>query len=98
MLGHGIRDHLLNPRQSAVAFNQLADEEDRFTDEELDEIGRSSLPEALRGEVEAETFFGDGDPEPVFSRQSANVLLVYMDSDHEMVYEAAARFIASQLR
>ncbi|HEX6947768.1 MAG TPA: alpha/beta fold hydrolase [Acidimicrobiia bacterium] len=97
MIGHGIRDHLLNPRQSAIAFNQLADEEDRLTDEQLEQIGRSSLPEVLQGSIEAETFFGDGDPEPVFSRQSAGVLLVYMDSDHEMVYEAAVRWIASLL-
>lgn len=95
MLGHGIRDRLLNPRQSAVAFNQLADESDRFTEEQLEQIGRSSLPEELRGWVAAETFFGEGDPEPVFARQSAKVLLVFMDSDHEMVYEAAARWLAT---
>lgn len=94
-LGHGIDDHLLNPRQSAVAFNQLADEADRFSEDQLDAIGRSSLPEGFWGVIEAETHFGEGDPEPVFSRQSANVLLVYMDSDHEMVYEAAARWFVS---
>lgn len=94
-LGHGIDDHLLNPRQSAVAFNQLANETERFTEDQLEAIGRSSLPEGFWGVIEAETFFGEGDPEPVFSRQSGNVLLVYMDSDHEMVYEAAARWFAA---
>lgn len=97
MIGHGIDDHLLNPRQSAVAFNQLADEADRFSEEQLEQIGRSSLPDDLSGSVDAETFFGEGDPEPVFSRESGDVLLVYMNSDHEMVYEAAARWIASLL-
>lgn len=94
-LGHGIDDRLINPRQSAVAFNQLAVEVDRFAEAELEEIGRSSLPDDLWGAVEAETHFGEGDPEPVFSRQSGRVLLVFMKSDHEMVYEAAARWFAT---
>lgn len=75
----------------------LAAEDERFTDEQLDRIGRGSLPEGFSGVLETETFFGEGDPAPVFSRRSGDVLLVYMDSDHEMVYGAAARWIASLL-
>lgn len=97
MIGHGIRDHIIDPNQSARAFNQLAAEDERFTDEQLDRIGRGSLPEGFSGVLETETFFGEGDPAPVFSRRSGDVLLVYMDSDHEMVYGAAARWIASLL-
>lgn len=97
-IGQGIGDSLLSPSQGARAFNQLADPEDRFTDEELEQIGRRSVPEHLAGAIQTETFFGEGDPAPVLARQSASVWLVFFQANHEMVYQAAMRFFASDPR
>ena len=94
-LGHGLRDSLLSPRQSAYAFNQLADPEDRLTDEQIEVFGRWRVPEELAGPITMETFFGDGDPEVAYARQSASVWLVYFWSSHEMAYQATMRWFAT---
>jgi len=97
-IGQGIYDSFLSPAQGATAFNQLADPEDRLTTEEVDEIGRRRLPEHLSGSITTETFFAEGDPEPVFARQSGAVWLVFFRADHEMVYQATLRWFASDPR
>ena len=94
-IGQGIYDSFVSPSQAARAFNQLADPADRFTDEELEQIRRRRLPEHLLDSITTETYFGDGDPTPVFARQSAAVLLVLFRADHEMVYQATLRWFAS---
>ena len=94
-IGQGIHDSLVSPSQGARAFNQLAASEDQFTDEELEVIGGGGIPDHLSDPVDIETFFGDGDPAPVFARQSGSVLLVFFDADHEMVYQASARWFAT---
>lgn len=97
-IGQGIRDSLLSPRHGARAFNQLADPGDRFSDDEIDEIGRNSLPARLSGSTTTETYFDEGDPAPVFSRQSDDVRVVFFDAGHDMVYKATLRWFASDLR
>jgi len=97
-IGQGIYDSFVSPSQGATAFNQLADPEDRLSAEELDQIGRHRLPEHLLGSITTETFFREGDPEPVFARQSGAVWLVFFRADHEMVYQATLRWFASDPR
>ncbi|MCJ7724818.1 MAG: alpha/beta fold hydrolase [Acidimicrobiia bacterium] len=94
-LGHGLQDSFVSPRQSAYAFNQLADPEDRFTDEQIELFGRWRVPEEIAGPPTIETYFGEGDPKVLFARQSASVWLVYFQSSHEMVYQATMRWFAS---
>jgi pimeloyl-ACP methyl ester carboxylesterase len=94
-IGQGLYDSLLSPGQGASAFNQLADEADRLGEDVMEAIWQGGLPEDLTGSIEADTYFGEGDPEPLFARQSGSVWLVFFDADHEMVYEASARFFAS---
>ena len=94
-IGQGFYDSLLSPSQGARAFNQLADPADRLSEEEIEQIGRHRLPDDLAGSVTAETHFGEGDPQPLFARQSARVWLVFFEADHEMVYQATMRWFAS---
>lgn len=94
-IGQGIYDSFVSPTQGARAFNQLADPEDRITDDEMEFIERRRLPDHLLESIETETFFGEGDPDPAFARQSASVWLVYFRADHEMVYQATLRWFAS---
>jgi hypothetical protein len=44
---------------------------------------------------DVETYFGPGDPSPVYAQESGAVRLVYFDTGHEMIYNAAARWFAS---
>ena len=94
-LGHGLRDTIVDPRQSARAYNQLVAPADRFTVEQIDQFGRHTVHEELAGLPQVETHFGDGDPPVLFARQSGSVRLVYFQGNHEMVYLATMRWFAS---
>lgn len=94
-IAQGISDSLVSPSQGAKAFNQLADSEDRLSADEVDEIGRGTLPDHLAGSITTETYFGDGDPDPVFARQSGEAWLILFGAGHDMVYEATLRWFAS---
>lgn len=94
-IGQGVHDSILTIGHGAGAFNQLADDDGKFSEEQLEEIWSGSLPDDLSGAIDTETFFGDGDPDPVFARQSAGAWLVYFDADHDMVYKATARWLAT---
>jgi poly(3-hydroxybutyrate) depolymerase len=94
-LGHGLRDTIVDPRQSARAYNQLAAPEDRFTDEQIDQFGRHTVHEELAGLPPVETFFDTGDPAVRFARRSGSVRLVYFDGNHEMAYLATMRWFAT---
>jgi len=95
-IAQGIRDQFVPRSVGAEVFNQLADPDDRLSAEEVDLFGQGRVPDHLS--ITAETYFGDGDPAPVFARQSGRVLLVYFQSGHDMVYGASARWFASDPR
>jgi acetyl esterase/lipase len=96
-IGQGIADRLLPPSQPARAFNQLADPGHAFTDDEVSAIGGGGVPEHLAG-VDIETYFSDGEPQPVLARQSGQVWIVFFQAAHEMVYAPALRWFASDPR
>lgn len=97
-IGQGIRDVFVSPSVGATVFNELADPDDRLNDEQLDELARKRVPVEEADAITTETFFGDGDPTPVFARQSGAALLVYFSAGHDMVYQAAARWFATDPR
>jgi len=97
-IAQGIHDSILSPRHGAGAFNQLADPDDRLSDEQLEVIGDGGIPDDLSEPVSAETYFEEGDPAPVLARQSGAALLVLFDADHDMAYQPTLRWFASDPR
>ncbi len=97
-VAQGIRDPYVPPSVAAEVFNQLADPEDRLSAAEVDLFGRGTVPDELSDWTRTATYFGYGDPAPVFARQSGPALLVYFQSGHDMVYNATARWFASDPR
>ncbi len=95
LIAQGIRDPFVHPGAAADVFNPLAHPDDRLTAAEVESFGARSVPGHLNDSRATETFFGAGDPAPVFARQSDEVLLVYFDAGHDMVYNATARWFAS---
>ncbi len=95
-IAQGIRDRYVPPSVGAEVFNQLADPDDRLSAEEVGLFGQGRVPDHLS--ITTETYFGDGDPAPVFARQSGRALLVYFQLGHDMVYNASARWFASDPR
>ena len=97
-IAQGIADSFVSRSEGAQVFNQLADPEDRLSGEQVDAFGQGRIPGHPSDSITTETYFGDGDPAPVFARQSGAVLLVYFQSGHDMVYKASLRWFASDPR
>ena len=95
-IAQGIRDQFVPRSVAAEVFNLLADPDDRLSAEEVDLFGQGTVPNHLS--ITTETYFGPGDPAPVFARQSGRALLVYFNQAHDMVYNASARWFASDPR
>lgn len=98
MIAQGIRDPFVHSSGAAKVFNPLADPEDRLSTAEVDLFGQGVVPGHLSDWTATPTYFGAGDPAPVFARESGSVLLIYFSAGHDMVYNAAARWFASDPR
>ncbi len=85
-IGAGLDDDIVPPSDALRSFNQLADEDDRLPEQAIEAAAAATLPDDLMGQIEAETHFGEEDPEVFFSRSSGPVTLVVFDAGHEMVY------------
>jgi pimeloyl-ACP methyl ester carboxylesterase len=94
-IAQGIHDSLLSPFHGAGAFNQLAEPADQLGEDQLAAIAEGSIPDNLSGSISIETYFAEGDPAPVFARQSAAAWLVFFDADHDMVYGPTLRWFAT---
>ncbi|MEM9468069.1 MAG: alpha/beta fold hydrolase [Actinomycetota bacterium] len=94
-IAQGLQDPFVHPSTGADVFNPLADPKDRLTQAQIDSFGNRVVPPGLTDWGDTPTYFGAGDPAPVFARESASVLLVYFAAGHDMVYNATARWFAS---
>jgi len=95
-IAQGLQDPFVHSAGAAKVFNPLADPDDRFTAAEIDLFGRGIVPGHLPDWSDTTTYFGAGDPGPVFARESGSALLVYFAAGHDMVYNATARWFASE--
>ena len=100
-INHGIRDGRNNDdpvpiSQSLRAFNLLAAEQDRFTEEEIEHFTRQAeVPSHLRrGTPES----SDGGLRILFRRQSGNARITVFDGAHDKNTEAAFRWLNQQRR
>jgi acetyl esterase/lipase len=92
-IGQGMSDTIVPPDYAFRAFNDLADPADRVGDDVLQAARERRLVSRLRGEVEAETYFGGPDPQVFFSRSSGPVTLVAFEGGHDMVYHPGLEWI-----
>lgn len=95
-IAHGADDTLVPPDHALRAFNQLAAEDDAIGDRSLDRVADNVLPDYLRGAVDAESFFGERDPDVRFSRRSGATTVTLFDGEHNMVYNPGLRWITEQ--
>lgn len=96
LIAQGLQDPFVHSAGAAKVFNGLADPEDRLNAGQVDSFGRGIVPGDAPDWSSIETFFGPGDPAPVFAHQSGAALLVYFAAGHDMVYNATARWFASE--
>lgn len=95
LIAQGIRDPIVQTSAAAEIFNPLAAPSDRLSGDQIQRLGAGIVDVGLPPWAGTHTFFGPGDPAPVFARRSGPVLLVYFDATHDMVYGATARWFAS---
>lgn len=103
LLAHGINDNTVPPEQALRAFNDLAAEEDRIPQAQIDPLMEyREVPEALaeRSTHEEHTFrhFDEADAAVQLYLQSGPAELVLFDGGHDMLYRPGLEWLARQQR
>ena len=95
-IAQGINDPFVHASGAAKVFNPLADPADQLNPGQVALFGNGVVPGDVPDWGDVETYFGPGDPAPVYAQESDSVLLVYFQAGHDMVYNATARWFASE--
>lgn len=103
LLAHGINDNTVPPEQALHAFNDLAAEDDRVPQEQIDQLmEHREVPEALAErsshEVRNFRYFDEADASVQLYLQSGPAELVLFDGEHEMLYRPGLEWLARQQR
>ncbi|MDQ3292642.1 MAG: prolyl oligopeptidase family serine peptidase [Bacteroidota bacterium] len=95
-IAHGIKDILVPPDHSLRAYNLLADEKDRLTDEQINYIVKNkAVPPDLKS-TNTKSYFGTADPKVHLVKKSANVTLVLFEGVHDLVYNPTLLWLNEQ--
>ena len=94
LIAQGIQDPFVHSAGAAKVFNGLAAPEEQLNPGQVNLFGQGIVPADVPDWSGVDTFFGPGDPAPVYAQQSDSVLLVYFQAGHDMVYNATARWFA----
>jgi dienelactone hydrolase len=95
-LAVGIEDDIVPPGQALLAFNDLAEGEDRFTVKEILYINENHrLPDWLSGEISDKHYQDAGKP-LLFKRDSANVTLTFFAGGHDVLFNPALVWLHRQ--
>ena len=79
---------------SLMAFNLIASEKDRISEEDIKYfVEKAQVPPHLRKPLTDPTY---GEKIPLFRRTSGNARITIFDGGHEIVYEAALSWLAKQ--
>lgn len=82
----GMRDEVIPPSHTLEAFNALVAPEDRFSRDEIDFIVENrQIPAHLKSAVKQRAVFGDS--KILYERKAANVKLLIVDCEHEILSE-----------
>lgn len=103
LIAHGINDDVVPPEQGLHAFNDLAKEEDRISQEHIDHImSNREVPDALKARSQHES--GDF---PEFAEAGGDVLLhlssgpaefVLFKGEHDMLYRPGLNWLSRQTK
>jgi acetyl esterase/lipase len=94
----GINDPFVSPSHSIAAFNLLAHEDDRFSEEQLERIAHERLvPSQLDG-VSADPVYEAAGKPLLLRRASGPVTLQIFRGRHDVIYNAGLLWLAEQRR
>ncbi|GEM_PF-415042 len=95
----GAEDSFVPPAHSLRAFNDLADEKDRFPGDEIEYISKQhALPSALGHGRHSDRLFEDAGVPFLYERKSGGAVLKIYKGSHDVVYNAGLAWLAGQKR
>lgn len=103
LIAHGIGDDTVPPDHALRAFNDLANEGDRISDEHIAHVlDAREIPEALRARSEHERHdfphFAAADAEVLLHLRSGPAELVLFEGEHDMLYRPGLDWLSRQQR
>lgn len=94
----GVKDGFVPPSHSIQAFNDLANQTDRISPEDIRYIDKKrSLPAHLKGDF-FDSLFTDAGLRLIFERKSDKVILKIFDGKHDVIYNAGLYWLSTQKR
>jgi dienelactone hydrolase len=95
-LAVGIEDDIVPPGQALLAFNDLAEKEDRFSARDILFINRyHRLPDGWSGDFSDKHYEDAGKP-LLFKKTSANVSLTFFAGGHDVLFNPALLWLSRQ--
>ncbi|WP_051231620.1 alpha/beta hydrolase family protein [Stutzerimonas azotifigens] len=103
LIAHGIGDQTVPPDQALHVFNDLAEEEDRIPQEQIDQVLETrEIPPALSERSTHDRYqfprFAEADADILLHLQSGPAELVLFDGEHDMLYRPGLDWLAEQHR
>ncbi len=95
----GIKDHFVPPSHAIRAFNALAEEADRVSEQDYRSLDKTeTLPEGMRGDGEKHPLFEAAGLPVVFHRASGDAVIYLFDGGHNIIYNAGFKWLSKQRR
>jgi predicted esterase len=95
-LGHGINDDFAQPGHSLQVYNELADAEDRISENDIEYINqKGEVPSHLAGDYADELYKNSG-KSLLFRKTSKNVTVSLFNGGHDVLYNAGLLWLSRQ--
>lgn len=95
-IGHGIHDDFAPPVHSLRAYNELANLEERISENDINYIAsRGRLPEHMAGNY-VDPLYREAGKSLLFRRTSANVTISLFGGGHDVLYKAGLQWLSQQ--
>ncbi len=92
----GINDNFVNPSHSIMAFNDLAEKEERITESDMSYIDKfRRIPDNLAASFH-DSLFADVRLPLLFERKSNSVILKIFDGKHDIIFNAGLYWLSKQ--
>jgi len=95
-VAHGIQDDFAPPGNSLRVFNELAESEDRISEQDIEYINsRGKIPSHLTNEC-FDKLYEEAESPLIFRKTSANVTISLFDGKHDVLYNAGLQWLSRQ--
>jgi dipeptidyl aminopeptidase/acylaminoacyl peptidase len=95
-IAHGIKDDFAQPGHALRAFNELVDDKDKISTEDIRFIdSKGQLPSGLAGNIDDE-FYRTAGKRLLFKRISGNATVTLFNGEHDVLYNVGLQWLSQQ--